>query len=123
MGTEKHQMFHKMKKILSGKNDKARDMAGVLDDIINGKAIPGLGKKPKEEKPKEEKPEEPEEPEEPPADNSKFKDTILQIQSKLEERSRDREKESQHKLETVVEKLRQRMEEMKANMKKKAELD
>jgi len=42
-------MFHKVKKILSGKNEKARDMAAVVDDVISGKQIPGVDK-PKKEK-------------------------------------------------------------------------
>ena len=54
MGSEKHAMFHRVKKILSGKNDKARDMAGVLEDVISGKPIPGMDKK--KEEPEEEPP-------------------------------------------------------------------
>jgi predicted RNase H-like nuclease (RuvC/YqgF family) len=122
MGSEKHAMFHKVKKILSGKNDKARDMAGVLADVVDGKPIPGLDKKP------EAKPDDPEPPKNDDQvdaykDNVNFKDTVMQIQTKLEARSREREKESEAKLQKVVEQLRTRMEEMKANLKKKAELD
>ena len=76
MGSEKHAMFHKVKKILSGKNDKARDMAGALEDVMSGKPLPGA----------EKKKEEPEDPVDPPKtdqqvdnykDNINFKDTVM----------------------------------------------
>jgi hypothetical protein len=122
MGSEKHAMFHKVKKILSGKNDKARDMAGVLADVVDGKPIPGLDKKP------EAKPDDPEPPKNDDQvdaykDNVNFKDTVMQIQTKLEARSREREKESEAKLQKVVEQLRTRMEDMKRNMLQKSVLD
>ena len=50
MGTEAHGMFHKVKKILSGKNEKSRDMAAMLEDVMSGKPIAGIDKK-KEPKP------------------------------------------------------------------------
>ena len=122
MGSEKHAMFHKVKKILSGKNDKARDMAGVLADVVDGKPIPGLDKK---QEPKPDEPEPPKNDDQVDAykDNINFKDTVMQIQTKLEARSREREKESEAKLQKVVEQLRTRMEDMKRNMLQKSVLD
>ena len=58
MGSDAHQVFHKVKKILQGKNKKSQDMAAVLEDVMEGRAIPGV------DKPKE-KPKKPDEPEKP----------------------------------------------------------
>jgi len=44
MGSEAHSMFHKVKKVLTGKNDKSRDMAAMIEDVMSGKAIPGVDK-------------------------------------------------------------------------------
>jgi len=83
MGSDKHALFHKAKKILGGKNSKAREFAAVVDDIINGKLIPGLDK-PKEKK-KEEK--EPEKTDDIVAKvDGSFKDTVSSIQKQLEAR-------------------------------------
>ena len=80
MGSEKHAMFHKVKKILQGKNDKARDMAGVLEDVMSGKPVPGLDKeKPKKEESDKEDPPKTEEQVDLYKDNTQFKDTIMQI--------------------------------------------
>ena len=86
MGTEAHGMFHKVKKILSGHNEKARDMAGTLEDVLSGKAIPGIDK-PKESPAIPAKAE----PSPIPADNKDpLKDKISDISAKLEQRSKDR---------------------------------
>lgn len=124
MGTEAHTMFHKIKKILSSKNEKARDMAGVLEDVMSGKPIAGIDK-PKEDD-KDDKPETPEktEPDTVSSDNAdKLKGKISEIQTKLEARSKDRIKESELKLQKVVDTLKLQMEKMKDSMKHKSELD
>ena len=48
---------------------------------------------------------------------------MSEIQKKLEERNKDRERESELKLQRVVDTLKERMEKMKEAMKKKSELD
>lgn len=37
-------MFTKVKRVLQGKNEKATTMAGVLEDVMSGKHIPGVDK-------------------------------------------------------------------------------
>lgn len=91
MGSEKHAMFHKVKKILSGKNDKARDMASVLDDVMKGKPIEGIDTK-KEAVP-EPVPVTEEEVKVVYKDNPEVKDAVVSIQARLAERERDRERE------------------------------
>ena len=75
---------------------------------------------------KDDKPETPEktEPDTVSSDNAdKLKGKISEIQTKLEARSKDRIKESELKLQKVVDTLKLQMEKMKDSMKHKSELD
>lgn len=132
MGADAHTMFTKVKKVLQGKNEKSTTMSGVLEDLISGKAIPGLDKKqePAAEPEPVPEPEPVEEPPKPepvapakPVDNSKMNSEILKVQERLETKAQEQEAAAKLQMNTVVEKLRDRMQEMKSNMEKRGEAE
>ena len=127
MGNEAHSMFTKVKKVLQGKNEKSTTMAGVLEDLIAGKPIPGLDK-PKQPEPEPKSETEESEKEEPPkpkplVDSAALNAGVLKIQEKMEADAQEREAEAKLKLTTVVEKLRERMAQMKENLEEKNRRD
>ena len=128
MGKEKHQVFHKVKKILQGKTSKSRDMAGVLEDIISGKDIPGIDKPSKPKKSSEESSDDGPsglvEPLGKKCDKEcNFKYIIKHIQSQLNDRTRQRERESKDKMEKVTKELKEKIKKMKDSMKERTQKD
>lgn len=80
MGKEKHAMFHKVKKILSGKDKHAREMAEVLDGVMEGKQY----SREKQQQPVDE--------------TEKLKATIAEMQKKLDEKAATADANSKEKL-------------------------
>ena len=74
MGTDKFNTFMKIKKYLSGKNDKSRSLAGVLEKLLEGQPVRGLDFITGEETAADKE-----------ADKTKIADTISEIKDKLKD--------------------------------------
>ena len=95
MGSEKHAMFHKVKKILQGKNKKARDVAAKIEDVLSGRKEP--------EKPNND-------------ETEKLKAELKRVQEELEAKKKAAEHDkdvSKEKLQELVKKLKEQMDKMK----------